>query len=449
MIIYLGLIGMGPAAQGVLHVGTSEQCVRDDNNTRLYGNHYDIQDFSTYVPGTYDPLTIKGIQKDYVMDYAWRQRRLNYRLQGNSYCPQNALNCTYFVPYAVPHMEYDCQPGSPNTTQIVDVHANNVTTLTDYWNKNYMMDVPAFYYAGSMLGRTFYDLNNHTTSQASGSNTTYNPQVRKMFGDQTFVLVTYGDSLSPPSDETDVHVRECTLRPYMNHTYFAVRGSELLHSVDYTVPVPIDYDQIGNTSNWCSHGFGDDLESNYTLINMYAFQLSLLKTLILDGLGANSDFTYIFGADQMTVDQYLQDTFKYIGLAAITLLPDNMVFSPGLVCTTVGPHYQLNPSAYFAVALVLSAPLVWWVVTWILCLYQINGVSRGHSLVALLISGLTPAVREQLQGLSHADQFTMAATARNVQVRFGERKTPDGRTGHAIFGLPEEVNPVGARRMSI
>lgn len=37
-----------------------------------------------------------------------------------------------------------------------------------------------------------------------------------------------------------------------------------------------------------------------------------------------------------------------------------------------------------------------WIVVWILSLYHTNGVSRGNSQIALLVTGLTAAVRSHI-----------------------------------------------------
>lgn len=188
------------------------------------------------------------------------------------------------------------------------------------------------------------------------------------------------------------------------------------------------------------------------MINSYALQISIMKTLVIDApyvhiLGkkyANGDYR---SWASLTPTQYLSKMLEHTGqvVALTSGLSIGETITMGSVCRQVPSTFNLSRPSYYAVSLVLLVPLIWWVSVWILSLYRTNGVSRGQSLVALLVAGLTPAVQREFQGMSQADQYTLIKYARGVRVRLGEVGVEEA---HATLGLSHEVEPLRVRRNS-
>lgn len=188
------------------------------------------------------------------------------------------------------------------------------------------------------------------------------------------------------------------------------------------------------------------------MINSYALQISIMKTLVIDApyvhiLGkkyANGDYR---SWASLTPTQYLSKMLEHTGqvVALTSGLSIGETITMGSVCRQVPSTFNLSRPSYYAVSLVLLVPLIWWVSVWILSLYRTNGVSRGQSLVALLVAGLTPAVQREFQGMSQANQYTLIKHARGVRVRLGEVGVEEA---HATLGLSHEVEPLRVRRNS-
>ncbi|KAL1932314.1 hypothetical protein VTP01DRAFT_9370 [Rhizomucor pusillus] len=164
------------------------------------------------------------------------------------------------------------------------------------------------------------------------------------------------------------------------------------------------------------------------MINSYALQISIMKTLVID-----APYVHILGKKYANGD--------YRSWASLT--PTQYLSKCSSI--QVPSTFNLSRPSYYAVSLVLLVPLIWWVSVWILSLYRTNGVSRGQSLVALLVAGLTPAVQREFQGMSQADQYTLIKYARGVRVRLGEVGVEEA---HATLGLSHEVEPLRVRRNS-
>lgn len=168
----------------MLQIGTTQQC-SPDSSGNLPFTDFRTDDYTTFSSATLDPRSIHGIYNDFMVRYAFQHAKSGLPIQANAACPNNAY-CTYSN-IAIPHTTAECTAGSLDTP-IVDIHANNVTTLRQYWAKDisnvfttFIDDAPRVFYEGSMAGRTFYDLKNLTLTRLQ--NNTYNTAIRNMFGD--------------------------------------------------------------------------------------------------------------------------------------------------------------------------------------------------------------------------------------------------------------------------
>ncbi|KAI9497857.1 hypothetical protein BDB00DRAFT_802207 [Zychaea mexicana] len=299
-----------------------------------------------------------------------------------------------------------------------------------------------------MAGRTHYDLRNISLPYNYSSSSEAEPfdqGARDSVGDVTMVVVSHENTMSYQGLDSDtLEARRCTLRPYYNWTeIYNVRGN-IGFNILSSEPVTMDYDNIIGNNVYLNEVEDSDVNATIQL-NMYALQLSVMRALVL---GEGGIVHPVYNRD--TVEQNLRNFSNYLGLTYVLTSPGG---SDELI-TTTGPYkttcketellFALNPASYYPLALCLLVPLAWWTVTWIVSLYQVNGVSRGHSQVALLVSGLTPVVREKMRGTIHENQYAVMTAAGKVKVKFGERASD----GQPTFGLPQEVKPIGVRRMS-
>ncbi|KAI8145785.1 hypothetical protein BJV82DRAFT_24900 [Fennellomyces sp. T-0311] len=439
IIFYLGMVIIGPAAQGIIHTRTYDIC-EEGNSTEVYPADISSEDLSTYDQSTKDPRSIKGVDDYTIVQYGFRQF-LNLRpLQIMSPCPKSTINCTY-VNITLPRITTDCTMGSIDTTRILDIYHSNLTNTRDYFT-NYSPSIPAYFYSGSMVNRTYYDLNNLTLPYVLADKPPFNAEARRMIGDQKFVAVSSGNTMGRDwnSNFDKLQVRECTLRSTYDRTQLVDTQGEINITVLSSESVDMDYDNIIGNNVFLSQYGGDNKKTN-VMLNSYALQISFMRSLIineqnvmlsmagwsfdnvLQGLGTQVGYTYsITGPKQM-----------FLGLPARVT-----------ICRRTDVLFALDKGSYLPLALCLVIPLIWWVTQWVLSLYKVNGVSRGHSQVSLLVSGLTPAAHEKMRGTIHEDQYATMAAASKINVKFGERISD----GHPTFGLAEEVNPIGIRRMS-
>lgn len=238
----------------MLQIGTTQQC-SPDSSGNLPSTDFRTDDYTTFSSATLDPRSIHGIYNDFMVRYAFQHAKSGLPIQANAACPNNAY-CTYSN-IAIPHTTAECTAGSLDTP-IVDIHANNVTTLRQYWAKDisnvfttFIDDAPRVFYEGSMAGRTFYDLKNLTLTRLQ--NNTYNPAIRNMFGDQKFVFATFNNSMRSPSYESDKNIipdiQVCTLRSFLNISTWMAYGSLFMQvGVETSTPVTIEYDKIGSNT---------------------------------------------------------------------------------------------------------------------------------------------------------------------------------------------------------
>ncbi|ORY90976.1 hypothetical protein BCR43DRAFT_537978 [Syncephalastrum racemosum] len=456
IILHLGLIAMQPAAQAIVKFDAPTKCMLNFSNSLMAAN-ISALDHTTYDLNSGDPRTIRGVNDEALLNLGVRNSFQDFPMHMNAVCQDGAINCTYYDLF-IPHTVAECTPGSLNTTTIVNVHANNVSTLQDFWwNKFstvsdfFSATLPAAFFAGSMFGRTTYDLGNFTANNTKFlyDNFTFDPDSVKAFGDQSFVFVNYADSLSFYGyGQKDIRVHECTLRSYVNMTDFAmVNNSDILHATWDQVPVTFNYSVMGNNSYWAMYYLDSSFDHffDWATVNSYAFQLSLMKLLVTQGdgnlWGTGSSISSRMN-DFKSVDEFFTTVFKAASMTWSLQLTDNPSFAFGRTCIQLPEVYKLDPAQFLVLSLILLVPTVWWAVLWIMSLYHMNGVSRGHSLVSLLVSGLTPSARDKIRGVTHEDQYYVMQRARHVLVKFGERITSDGSVGQVTFGLPEEVKQV-------
>ncbi|KAI8137686.1 hypothetical protein BJV82DRAFT_674489 [Fennellomyces sp. T-0311] len=449
VLFQFGLIAMGPASQQILSTADIIQCVKGEAG--IWYTNFSSSDIST-LSSTTGPGSVKGLKQDSLVRYAFEQAALGFQVQPYYECKMGSLNCTYTDLSGI-HTTVACQNGTLDS-QIIDLNTNNVSTLNHYYGYDKpnpitspSPSVPGIFYSGSMVGRTYFDLNNYTAPLLSPKNGS-DASIRKLFGDQSFVMVlTDEGTLNSylPMDKKP-QILECTLQSTVNSSMLIIDQSNVKRLQQYSsTPLIIDYDTLSNATYWKENY----LDANFTMLNAYAMQLSILKTLIADGQDGFQEIVenwLIYGhLSGKTPDNFFVDTLHNVDLTAMYGLPANPIFGEqGTRCFIQGNTYQLSPAAYYCLALSLLLPLIWWTIIWIISLHQSNGVSRGNSQVALMVTGLTAAARQDFKGLSHSGQREIFAKAKEVNVVFGETRS----SGHIAFGTPEEMKPVRTKRYS-
>lgn len=456
ILLQLGLMAVGPASQEILTHANIETC---DNQTGIYYTNVTGADLAN-LGSAGDVGTLTGLKQDYLVRTAFSQSALGFMAQPFYECKVGSLNCT-FDDIKLFSTTFECKNGSLNT-EIVNVATNKVTTVSEYFGFNRtdsifgpMVDVPSTFYAGSMQGRTYFDLYNRTDNTSSIS--TYDPSLRQLFGDQTMVFVlnenatfgTYIESNAIPQ------VRECTFRSNYNVSSLVHKADKIKFYKSETRPLNLDYDLLSNNTYWSSELWPDRLP-----LNSYALQLTVMRFLCDQKSFSRivSDW-YLYSQnpnDTNPLESFLRQSLQNVDLSLTFSLPYSPIFSmEGQRCYVSDNVYMINPAAYYAVTLSLLIPLLWWATVWLISLHHTNGVSRGNSQIALLVTGLTHSIRQQFQGMSHAGHDQLFNKAREVQVVFGETRTADaavdGRIGHVAFGAEGEIDPIhrSPRRMSM
>lgn len=454
ILLQLGLMAVGPASQEILTHADVETC---DNGTGIYYTNLTGFDLTNMdLSGDIGSLT--GLKQDYLVRTAFAQSALGFMTQPFYECKVGSLNCT-FDDLQFFSTTFDCKNGSLDT-QIVNIHTNNVTTVGDYYGFNKkdsifgpIVDVPSTFYAGSMHGRTFYDLNNRT--ETSVRNRTYNPALRQLFGDQTmvFVLNEEGNFGTYLATNATPQVKECTLHSNYNVSSLVHQDEHIRFYKQETRSLNLDYDLLSNNTYWATIG----IMSDYLMLNAYAMQLTAMRYLCDQKSFRDITDDWFFYSqnpnDTHPVETFLSESLRNADLSLTFSLPINPIFSmKGQRCYISGNVYMINPAAYYVVTLSLLVPLLWWATVWLISLHHTNGVSRGNSQIALLVTGLTQSIQQQFQGMSHAGHDVLFRKAEQVQVVFGETGTADaqGRIGHVAFGTPDEIVPIRrSRRMSM
>ncbi|KAI8370490.1 uncharacterized protein BYT42DRAFT_582602 [Radiomyces spectabilis] len=441
---------MGPASQQILTTFSTDLC------TSMFGNVFTVNNVQNQtIVDTVDISRnihkLTEIEEDYLIPFALKRAAYHLDPPYSFICPAEALNCSYnSVPilYTVP----ECTQGSLQT-KVVDVAAKNVTTLYDLFSYNSTMQLailqpqlPRIYYAESMLGRTAAELDAlPRVTWGTGANITLSQYI----GDQSFVVATLRNTTETNyANAKDVVVLQCTLRSFSTEVTFTydTAAQKMSWKEDRSLPLKFDYESMVTDAN--------NVKPVY--LNAYGLQISVLKHLAYDKKRDNMLFDMArtwsikHGKDASFLE-YFQDILTHLGVtittAAITDFPN--FYTRPTFCFRSPVMYHFEPSTYYGLVLSLLVPLLWWVVTWITSLYKTNGISRGNSQVALLVTGLTPAVAEKLRGYSHAGQSALFKRARQVQAVFGETKAGSDRRGHVAFGTKEEMNSIRPRRSSI
>ncbi|KAI8370492.1 uncharacterized protein BYT42DRAFT_582607 [Radiomyces spectabilis] len=457
IIFQFGLIAIGPASQQILNTQEIDVC---EKGGLLSLRNISNTDWSVMFSNLYSsPRANTGMREPYVVEFAIAQAAKGLMPMPVHFCPPSALNCSFqgvsgFYTVAA------CKESSVQAT-IVDLDHNNVTTLFDHFGYNRVSssswfvaspETPSIYYAGSMKGRTFYDLNNITAP--TSRNVTFDPTIRRLYGDQTFVIVTSKNDISSTyvKDMKDLTVQECTLQSHVNRTTIVFKNGTVSQTDYQTTPMVIDYDKLSNSTYWDKE-FRTSLHKNYTMLNAYALQLSIMKSLIIHTRPLKDIALDWAMFDTIKLDnspsQFLHHVLRNIDISTLVALPDFPTLGmPGIQCQRQSRTYALQPSAFYGLVLSFLIPTIWWAWVWISSLFYTNGVSRGNSQVALMVTGLTPACQKQFDDLSHAGSKQIFQKAKQINVWFGETIAHDGRPGHIRFGLQEEIKPIRTRRKS-
>ncbi|ORY91212.1 hypothetical protein BCR43DRAFT_566761 [Syncephalastrum racemosum] len=454
IIFQIGLIAMGPASQEILNAVSQVNCTNGGGG--IWYTNITSWDMTTMLSGGGSgPMGFTGLDQDYVVHYAMEQAALNSFVLPQYECPQGAINCTYSN-IAGFHTVANCQPGTLQT-QMVDLKKNIVTTVGIYYGYSRndsifspFVDVPEVHYAGAMHGRTYFDLRNYTAPFGSASK--YNASLQQYFGDQSFVMVTAGNNMSSfLSSDSQPHVLECKLQSYKNISTFIYHNETWSSQHGPSTPITMDYKHLSNNTFWELNNGGD-----HTMMNAYGLQTTILRYLIVEYYifknVARNWSMFVSNANSSSIASFFEHILYNVDLSAVIALPVNPVIGVnGVSCLSVPAHYELNPAAYYILVLSLLVPLCWWAFVWIRSMYQNNGVSRGNSQAALLVAGATPALTEQLKGLSHSSSREIFKSTQHVKTVFGEMQTDQRQytPGHITFGVPGELRPIRARRQSI
>ncbi|KAG0165943.1 hypothetical protein DFQ28_008087 [Apophysomyces sp. BC1034] len=463
VVFHLGLIAIGPAAQQIL--GSGIQVVCDSSHNRLsFNNITSKTDLSTFTnkayTNDYDPRSNQGLQQDYILRLAFAQAATNLTGTPNFWCGDTSINCT-FPDIPVFSIRADCQRGSLQT-KIVDIYKHNVTTVSSYFNLDstnaifkspIMPDTPQFMYGASMFNRTIYDLRNYTKPfYETKKNMT---EVRQSIGPQTFVALTANGTMHNADQMSDLQVYECTLQTSMNTTTFVYRDNSLQILSSTSKPYPLDFDLLSNTTYWSQVAYSGPM----TMQSAYGYQIEIMNALVGDGYDAVSDLIKKWSMYNLGYNATLPDLFSSLffnaDLSVVLALPIDS-FMGGLAmgsnrngtrCYNTLPMYHFNPAQFYPLALCLVIPLLWWAAIWIMSMYYTNGVSRGNSQMALMVTGFSPAVRDHFKGLSHAGQAELLQQANKIDVRFGETQhMSSSLVGHVSFGVPAEITVLPTRR---
>ncbi|KAF7720854.1 hypothetical protein EC973_005905 [Apophysomyces ossiformis] len=462
LVFHLGLIAIGPAAQQIL--GTGVQIVCDQSHNRLdFNNITSTNDLSTFTHNSfgngYDPRGNHGLLQDYIVRMAFAQASVNRTGAPNFSCGDRYINCT-FPDIPLLTTKAVCQRGSLQT-KIVDIHKRNVTTISSYFRLNttnaifkspILPSTPQTLYAASMFNRTVFDLKNYSRPFSEiEKNLT---EVRQHVGPQTFVFLSNNGTMHDAFNLTDLQVDECTLQTSLNLTTFVYRDDAMRILSSTSKPYPIDYDLLSNTSYW-----SENFKAPKTMHIAYGYQIELMNALVGDGYDAfhalvQKWMTYSDKGLNSTLDDLFSSLFFNTDLSVVLALPLDGFAGPfsfganrrGSRCYYTPSIYHFEPSQFYPLALCLILPIAWWAVLWIMSMYFTNGVSRGHSQTALLVTGLSPSVKNHFKGYSHADQVELLKKANEIDVKFGETPSGSSRVGHVAFGQPGEVRSLPTRR---
>ncbi|CDS04109.1 hypothetical protein LRAMOSA07064 [Lichtheimia ramosa] len=458
VIFQLGLIALGPAAQQILATyDGSVTCYVEPPGRALYvKDYYRHTWYKTEMP--YRAIQLKGIKQYYVpligFGSAFSNNTSGYaNYRYNLY----SINTTW---HDIPTMrsDLDCVTVPYADTRIINDQTLNVSTLGDYFGAGRPIDVPRMFYAESMYNRTHYDRQRYVFDTYEP--TDYYPEDRPSVGEQTVVIVTKGGqamsgSLNNPEEEAKVE--QCTLRSYLTNSTMLESGT-LNIAIHLTWEnkqlIQIDYDRLLNGSELNSIISFDD-ERFHVPDNAYAYQLSLIATMVdpkyikFHQKSADRWATAVPEDVENVFTNYIRDGFsmsdRFMTFYAPEEQPNGATVIYGEGCFANDTTYNFDSAAYLGLSLAPAVPVFWWVVLWIISLYQTNGISRGNSQIALMATGLTHRVSDRFKGFSHTGQAQLFSRASKVKAWFGEIRRSDGRRGHVAFGLEDEIQPLRVR----
>ncbi|KAG0170347.1 hypothetical protein DFQ28_010773, partial [Apophysomyces sp. BC1034] len=464
IVFQLGLIAIGPASQQIL-TSSAYQLYSCENNTALMYNDVDLVDMVALRTNNYDMRYVKGLQFDHFGQIAMQQGSYGMPVQYTHACSNTASNCTY-TDIDVLHTVAECQPGNFDTP-ILNHHTMTVEPIrrslgfndSNPFQSIYAPQLPLVLYAPSMLGRTWWDLNNLTAlaEQRPGSSNSTARSIRSYLGDQSFVAATYkGSGNKRYADNTTTVILQCTLRSYKNSTTIVAENSTIATHVTGTTPIDIDLDWLANPGNLRGQFNG---VQHLLMYNAYGTHMTTLNTLIAHDSNQMQDNAQKWwqrasdGSADGSFQGFLQQTLRQLNTMTSFLMPldpEFMYSKNGRQCTVAAVQYHANPTSYYVLMFSLLIPLIWWIVVWSIGLYKSNGISRGTSQIALLVTGLTDSAREHFQGSSHAGQNELLSKANQLEVVFGETRAGADHEGHVAFGLKDEkLRPIRARRTSM
>ncbi|KAG2218199.1 hypothetical protein INT45_006834 [Circinella minor] len=453
IIFQFGLIAIGPASQVVLTTYASDHyCLNgsDNFNGKLHHVNLSFDDLST-LRYPYDQRLNYGLRNQYLVVFGFDTAPYKGDIPIN-YDYDNETISLKFSNVEMFYTDMECHDGTFEETQIIDEKTRNPTTLADYY-RNSQPVAPRVFYSGSMFNRTYFDIVRQSVPAEVYPNG--RPEVRNFVGDQTFVTMTYQGQATRKSIERleEIVVQECTLRTQKSfNTIHTNEGQSYLIEPGPKQPIDMDYDRLINASLWMST---DDYSGFPRLmLNAYSYQLTLLMTMTVlkqeafQNRLANAWATN--NPDRNTMENFLRDAFNQTDLSVSLIRPEQSITGTyGEGCYPIQAVYALDRASYYTISLILAVPLLWWVSVWIASLYQTNGVSRGNSQIALLVTGFTKSAAEQFKGYSYAGQRTLFEKASTVDITFGEVKRMDHKPGHIGFGLENELHPLRARRRPI
>ncbi|CDS04123.1 hypothetical protein LRAMOSA07078 [Lichtheimia ramosa] len=455
VIFQLGLIALGPAAQQILatYDGSVTCYVEPPLRPLRVKNFHRERWYSIPIPRRIAQL--KGIKQSYIPLIGFGSAFAN---TSRGFLPYmynvDSINITW---HDIPTMrtDIDCVTDSYANARIIDDQTLNVSTLSEYFGSDRPIDVPRIFYAESMYNRTHYDRQRLVFDVLDTPD--YHPEDRSLVGEQTVVLVSKGGqamsgSLNNPEEEA--MIEQCTLRSYVSNSTMTESGTftaEIQPTWENKQLIEIDYNDLLNASYMSLRHFARDKRVSD---NAYAYQLSLIATMTDR---SNIKF-HQESADRWAVavpdnvenlfTNYIRDGFYRSDLLMTFYAPEERYPSRiiyGDTCFADDITYDLNSAAYLGLSLAPAVPVFWWVLLWIISLYQTNGISRGNSQIALMATGLTHRVSDRFKGFSHTGQAQLFSRASKVKAWFGEIRRSDGRRGHVAFGLEDEIQPLRVR----
>lgn len=479
-IFYLGLIAVAPSAQHLLQqkpVSNNMTCRllepgRPEIHIRATNISLDSRDnfatsnvgLATYHRNSYNPLTVNGTNTQPVaVPFGFKDF-----LRGTKFpafyppCPSD-LDLCVFPNFHIAHTTLDCQSGSLDT-EIINVRTDTRMPLREYYGlapdaDHLNVPTPSFYFAGNMFNRTLYNLGNVSATDRSLELTPvpFDQSVRDKIGEQTFVMVTYQDTIQNLEADggfsvNDLQVQQCTIHTAANVTTVNVSSHDQSYFLDVheTRPINIDYDRLGNTSTWSVEE--DDMEGHSHTI-AYAYQLDIMRALIMDNEGLwdpRRGYQRAMAEQFSNIHEFLAGALNHTDVVfSMTFGASSSSTRETAVCNTSKiVLFNIDPVSYIVFSLMLIAPLVWWAILWIISMYKMNGASLGASQILLAWSRLVPVLRSSLpSNILQADQYAIAKSAGDLTVRFGhvnEDHTSD-QLEPAAFGPEEYVQPLHQR----